>query len=119
MSAESGKGRVVKIAGGRTETVLDGLGQPEGIAIRGGKLFTLDVAKKQVIACDLSGGGQSVIASGLPVGAPAGVVPKPLGGVGDMCGTMTSFAGIAVGADGTLYLSADAEGSVIALRPGD
>lgn len=117
--AESGKGRVVKIAGGRTETVLDGLGQPEGIAIRDGKLFALDVATKQVIESDLSGGGQRVIASGLPVGAPAGVVPKPLGGVGDMCGKMTSFAGIAVGADGTIYLSADAEGSVIALRPGD
>jgi len=27
------------------------------------------------------------------------------------------FAGIAAGPDGTLYLSADAEGSVLALRP--
>jgi sugar lactone lactonase YvrE len=116
--AESGKGRVVKLAGGVAEAVIDGLGEPQGIAIRGSKLYVLDTATKQVVASDLSGGNQSVIAAGLPVGAPVGVVAKPLGGVGDMCGPMTSCAGIAVGADGALYISADAEGSVIALRPG-
>ena len=116
--AESGKGRVVKLAGGRTETVIDGLGEPQGIAVQGGKLFVLDVAGKQVVESDLSGGGQRTIASGLPVGAPAGVAPKPLGGVGDMCGPMTSFAGLAAGADGSLYLSGDAEGSVLSLRQG-
>ena len=36
---------------------------------------------------------------------------------GDMCGPMTSMAGIAVGPDGTIVFSADAEGSVVALRP--
>ena len=117
--AELGKGRVVKLSGGKAESVIDGLGQPEGIAVQGGKLYVLDVAGKQVIESDLAGGSQRVIASGLPVGAPAGVTPKPLGGVGDMCGPMTGMAGLAAGADGTLYLSADAEGSVIALRPGD
>lgn len=118
-AAEAGKGRVVKVSGGKAETAIDGLGQPEGVAVRGSKLYVLDVAGKQVVESDLSGGGQKVIASGLPVGAPAGVKPNPLGGVGDMCGPMTSLAGIALGADGTIYLSADAEGSVIALRPGD
>ena len=116
--AESGAGRVVKVSGGRVSTVLDGLREPQGIAVRGGKLFVLDVAAKQVIECDLSGGAQRIIAAGLAVGAPPGVMPKPLGGVGDMCGPMTAFAGIAAGADGSLYLSADAEGSVLALRAG-
>lgn len=114
--AESGKGRVVKLGGGKPEAVIDGLGEPQGIAISSGKLFVLDVAGKQVVESDLAGGGQRTIASGLPVGAPLGVVPKPLGGVGDMCGPMTSFAGLAAGADGSLYLSADAEGSVLMLR---
>jgi sugar lactone lactonase YvrE len=118
-AAESGKGRVVKISVGKAQAVIDGLGQPEGIAIGGGKLYVLDTKTKQVIESDLSGGGQRTIASNLAVGAPAGVVPKALGGVGDMCGPMTSMAGIAVGADGTIVLSADAEGSVVALRPGD
>ncbi|MFA7602780.1 MAG: gluconolaconase [Novosphingobium sp.] len=115
--AEAGAGRVVKIAGGRTDTVIDGLGQPEGIAIAGGKLYTVDVGAKQVIECDLSGGDRRTLASNLPVGAPAGVVPRPLGGVGDMCGPMITFAGIAAGADGTLYVAGAAEGSVLALRP--
>ena len=116
--AESGAGRVSKLTGGKTEAVIDGLGEPQGIAIGGGKLFVLDVATKQVIESDLFGGRQRVIAGQLPVGSPPGVIAKPLGGVGDMCGPMTSFAGIAVGADGTLYVSADAEGSVLALRSG-
>ncbi len=117
--AESGAGRVSKLSGGKASTVIDGLGEPQGIAVRDGKLYVLDVATKQVIECDLSGGGQRTIAGNLPVGAPAGVIVKPLGGVGDMCGPMTAFAGLAAGSDGTLYLSGDAEGSVLALRPGD
>lgn len=113
--ASCGGGRVSKISGGKTETVLDGLGRPEGLACRVGKLYVLDVASKQVIECDLALGGRRIITAQLPVGAPPGVVMKPLGGVGDMCGPMTSFAGIAAGADGTLYVSADADGSVLAI----
>ena len=114
--SESGAGRVVKLVGRKAETVLDGLGQPEGIAVQGGKLYTLDTRTKQLIECDLAGGGRQVVASDLPIGAPKGVIPKPLGAVGDMCGPMVSFSGIAAGADGTLYVSGDAEGSVLALR---
>ena len=111
-------GRVSKISGGKAEAVIDGLGQPQGIAVAGSKLYVLDVATKQVIECDLLSGGQRVIAAGLPVGAPLGVVAPSLGGVGDMCGPMTAFAGLAVGADGSLYLSGDAEGSVLKLQAG-
>jgi hypothetical protein len=56
-----------------------------------------------------------VIASNLPVGAPAGVRAKFLGPIGDMAGPMVPFAGIAAGADGTLYVAGDAEGSVLAV----
>jgi hypothetical protein len=45
-------------------------------------------------------------------------VAKPLGAIGDMCGPMVSFSGLAAGADGTLYVSGDAEGSVLAVRAG-
>lgn len=115
--SEAGAGRVVKLSGGRSETVIDGLGRPEGIAVAGGKLFVLDVAARELLACDLSGGGREVIASRLPVGTPDGVPPQFLGGVGDMCGPMLHFAGMAASADGTIYVSGDAEGSVLALRP--
>lgn len=116
--AESGAGRVVKLAGGRQETVLDGLVRPEGIAISGGTLHVIDPGARAVIVSDLSGGGREIAASDLPVGGPGGLQPVQLGGVGDLCGPMSTFTGIAVGPDGTVYIAADAEGSVLALRRG-
>jgi sugar lactone lactonase YvrE len=110
-------GRVVKLNGGRAETVLDGLGWPEGIAIRGGKLYVVETVAKQVTELDLATGARQVLASNLAVGTPAGVPALRLGGVGDMCGPMWTFTGIAAASDGTLYVAGDAEGSVLALRP--
>jgi sugar lactone lactonase YvrE len=114
--AESGKGRVVKLAGSRTETVIDGLTDPQGLTISQGKLYALDVGARELVESDLSGGTRQVIASNLPVGSPSGTVVQ-LGGVPNFCGPMTTFSGLAAGADGTLYLSASAEGSVMALKP--
>jgi hypothetical protein len=57
-----------------------------------------------------------VIASELPVGAPESVTPKPLRGIAPFTGPQGPFAGITAGADGTLYISGDAEGTVLALR---
>ena len=61
-------------------------------------------------------GKRSTVASGLPVGPPPGVEPKPLRGMPPFSGPQGPFAGIAAGPDGTLYVSADGEGSVLALR---
>lgn len=115
--AEMGAGRVVKLSGGKAQTVVDGLARPEGVAVSGGKLYIVDTGTKDVVEHDLSTGARRSIASNLPVGTPAGVVVKPLGGVGDMCGPMNTYTGIAIGAGGTIYISANAEGSVLALRP--
>lgn len=114
--SEAAGGRVVKLSGGKAETVLDGLQKPEGISIRGDKLYVLDTKAKDLIECDLGSGKRFSIASGLPVGAPAGVNPKALGGVGDMCGPMGNFTGIDAAADGTVYVCGDLEGSVLAIR---
>ena len=114
--AEAGVGRVLRIAGGRSETIVDGLGRPEGLAIHDGQLFVVDTRAKTLVATDLSGGARETIASALPVGAPAGVTPKFLGPIGDMAGPMINFADVTAGPDGTLYVSGDAEGSVLALR---
>lgn len=111
------RGRVVKLVGGKAETVLDGLGWPEGLAIGGGKLYVVETAGKRVSELDLATGERRTLASDLPVGTPPGVPALRLGGVGDMCGPMWSLTGIAAAPDGTLYVSADGEGSVIALRP--
>jgi sugar lactone lactonase YvrE len=113
--AESGAGRVVRLAG-PTETVVDGLARPQGIVVAEGTLYIVDAGAKEVIAVDLAGGGRHTVASGLPVGPPPGVEPKPLKGMPPFSGPQGPFAGITVGPDGTLYVSADGDGSVLALR---
>jgi sugar lactone lactonase YvrE len=115
--AEQGGGRIVKLAGGRAETVLDGLQKPQGILVRGGLLYVVDAGAKALIEYNLTSGARRALASDLPVGAPPGVVPKFLNAIGTLSGPMGPFAGITADPDGTLYFSADAEGSVLALRP--
>jgi sugar lactone lactonase YvrE len=110
-------GRVVKLVGGKAETVVDGLMQPQGILLHGDTLYIVDALAKQLVAYDVKSGSRSIIAANLAVGAPPGVIPKPLGAILPLSGPMGPFAGITRGADGTLYVSADAEGCVIALRP--
>jgi DNA-binding beta-propeller fold protein YncE len=117
--AESGAGRVIKLTGSRIETVVDGLQDPQGIVVRDGQLYVVDAGAKAVLAVDLKKKSQHIIARDVPVGAPSGVTPKPLLGIQPFSGPQGPFAGIAAGPDGTLYFSADGEGSVLALRRGD
>jgi sugar lactone lactonase YvrE len=114
--AESAGGRVARVSGGRTDTVLDGLQQPQGILVRGGILYVVDAGSKQLIEFNLASKVRRTIASDLPVGAPPGVTAKFLGPIGTLAGPMGPFAGLCAGPDGTLYVSADAEGSVLAIR---
>lgn len=114
--AESGAGRITRVTPGGKETVADCLGQPEGLAWNGGKLFAVDVALRALFMIDPATGHRETIASGLPVGAPQG--PRPyLGPAGEFSGPMLAFAGLAAGPDGTLYLGADGNGSVMAFHP--
>ena len=109
-------GRVVQVTTSGTETLVDGLQRPQGLLAIDGTLFIVDAGEKAVIAVDLASGARTTIASGLPVGPPPGVDPKPLKGMPPFSGPQGPFAGIAAGPDGTLYVSADGEGSVLALR---
>ena len=115
--AEEEAGRVVSASRGGVATVLDGLQRPQGILLRGELLYVVDVGAKELLEYDTVRKVRRTIAAGLPVGAPAGVTPKFLRPFPPLSGSMGPFAGIAAGSDGTLYLSADAEGSVLALRP--
>jgi len=111
-----GAGRVVKLNGSGVETVLDGLQQPQGLLVHDGLLYVVDAGAKTLTSFDLKTKAQSTIASGLPVGAPPGVTPKPLRGIAPFTGPQGPFAGITAGKDGTLYVSADGEGSILSLR---
>jgi sugar lactone lactonase YvrE len=109
-------GRVVRLTGSGVETVLDGLQRPQGILARDELLYIVDAGAKTLLVFDRQSRQTRIIASDLPVGAPPGVTPKPLRGFQPFSGPQGPFAGIAAGADGTLYVSADGEGSVLALR---
>ncbi|MCV7423213.1 SMP-30/gluconolactonase/LRE family protein [Mycobacterium yunnanensis] len=114
--AESGAGRVVRVTPSGTETVVDGLERPQGVAVADSTLFITDAGDKSVVAVDLVTGMRCSIATGLAIGPPPGVVPKPLRGMPPFSGPQGPFAGITVGPDGTIYLSCDGDGSVAALR---
>jgi sugar lactone lactonase YvrE len=109
-------GAVVRVTAAGTETVAADLVTPQGILVRGGVLYIVDAGTKAVLSVDLATGARNTLATGLPVGAPPGVTPKPLRGMPPFSGPQGPFAGITAGADGTLYVSADGEGSVLALR---
>ncbi len=115
--AEAGGGCVVRITGSSIDTVVADLQRPQGISVRDGVLYVVDADARELIAFDLNTNVRRTIASGLPVGPPPGVVAKPLKGMPPFSGPQGPFAGITAAADGTLYVSADGDGSVLAVRP--
>ncbi len=118
--AESGAGRVVRLTGSGAETVVDGLHCPQGILVRDGRLYIVDAGAKEVIA--VRPGHQRRAHHRRRVcrsAAARASMPKPLKGMPPFSGPQGPFAGIAAGPDGTLYVSADGDGSVLALRRDD
>ena len=116
LAAESGAGRVVRVTGSSVEPIVDDLQRPQGILVRDGLLYVVDAGAKELVEFDLRTKTRRVIASGLALGPPPGVVPKPLKGMPPFSGPQGPFAGITAGRDGTLYVSADGDGSVLAFR---
>ncbi|ORA34903.1 SMP-30/gluconolactonase/LRE family protein [Mycobacterium aquaticum] len=111
-------GAVVQVTGSNVAPLVDGLDTPQGMVVRDHALYIVDAGAKALIEYDLGTAQRRTIATGLPVGPPPGVVPKPLKGMPPFSGPQGPFAGITAGADGTLYISADGDGSVLALRRG-
>ncbi|MGA5543672.1 SMP-30/gluconolactonase/LRE family protein [Mycobacterium sp. NPDC051198] len=102
--------------GGGSTVLVDGLHTPHGLLVQDGALYIVDAGSKEVVEYDLDNAARTVIAAGLPVGPPPGVTPKPLKGMPPFSGPQGPFAGITAGPDGTLYISGDGDGSVLALR---
>ena len=94
---------------------MDGLQRPQGIHVRDGRLYIADAGAKELIEFDLGSKARTTIARGLPVGAPPGVEPKPLKGMPPFSGPQGPFAGVTSARDGTLYVSGDSDGSVLAI----
>ena len=115
--AEEGAGRVVKVGHGCADIVVDGLQRPHGIATAGERLYVLDAGERSLIEFHRASGTRTTLAADLPVSAPPGISPRPIHPFPPLSGAMGPFSDLALGADGTLYICADAEGSVLALRP--
>ncbi|MFC4563390.1 SMP-30/gluconolactonase/LRE family protein [Nocardiopsis mangrovi] len=103
------------------QVVADGLGAPQGLAIRGDELFTVDVEHRRLRAVSPTTGATRVEAEDLPVGAPPGTAARaePALFAHGMVGRPRPFAGLAVDPDGRLLLSANGEGSVWRLTARD
>lgn len=112
-------GAVLRIEDGRTVTVADGLGAPQGLAIRGRELFTVDVEHRALRAVSLTTGETWTDAEDLAVGPPPGVSARPGAALfaHGMPGSPVLFAGLAAASDGSLLLSANGEGSLVRLDP--
>ncbi|WP_405957030.1 hypothetical protein [Streptomyces phaeochromogenes] len=109
-------GAVLRIDDGETVTVADGLGAPQGLAVRGDELFTVDVEHRCLRAVSLTTGETRIDAENLAVGLPPGITrTEPALFAAGMPGTPHPFAGLAVAPDGSLLLSANGEGSVLRL----
>ncbi len=114
--AEAGQGRVVHVNGG-VSPVIEGLKEPHGVLLAGDELYVVDAGAHELVSYSIQTRRRETIAINVPVGAPPGVVPKVLMGIpGLLQGPLTMFAGITQGRDGTIYMSADGEGSILALR---
>ena len=99
--AESGSGKLIRVAlaDGAATTVAAGLGGCRAVAVVGkGTAIVLDATEGRLLSVHLAAGRATLIASGLPVGYLS--QPYPCSG------------GVAVGADGSIYLAADVENAL-------
>ncbi|MFJ9030310.1 hypothetical protein ACIRQP_17650 [Streptomyces sp. NPDC102274] len=111
-------GAVLRLEDGEAVTVADGLGAPQGLVVRDDELFTVETAHRRLRAISLVTGESRIDAENLAVGLPPGTTRPthparhPVPGVP---GPPNQFAGLALGPDGSLFLSANGEGSVLRL----
>jgi sugar lactone lactonase YvrE len=89
-------------------TIVDGLALPEGVAeTPWGTFIVAESAAGRLVEIDAANGTRRTIAENLPIGlAPGPGLPPPY-----------VVTGVAVGADGTVYVSADRNNAIYRIRP--
>ncbi|MFE8962406.1 hypothetical protein [Streptomyces iakyrus] len=113
-------GAVLRLDDGEPVVLADGLGAPQGLAVHGETLFTVDVGHRRLWSVSLTTGERRVEAEELAVGLPPGVERRPDPGLfaHGVPGLAPRFAGLAAAPDGSLVLSSNGEGTVLRLAPG-
>ena len=104
----AGKLTRVNMADGAKTTVADGLALPEGLAqTPWGSFIVAESAAKRLVEIDPANGTRRTVAENLPIGMPGGPgMPPPY-----------IVTGVAVGADGSIYMSADMNNAIYRIRP--
>jgi DNA-binding beta-propeller fold protein YncE len=109
------RGAVLRLAD--ESPVVEGLSAPQGLAVRGGEVLVVETGRRRLLAIDPGTGETRVEVDDLAVGPPPRTDPALF--THGMPGVPRPFAGLAVGPDGTLHISANAEGDVLSLSPVD
>ena len=108
--SEEGKGQITQVdSAGKATALIEGLHKAQGLAVHNNTLLVLDRGTKELCAVDLATKRPQVLVQHLPVGDPPGCSRGP----------MEFSGGLAVAADGTIYIAGDGEGSVLALKQGN
>lgn len=112
-------GAVLRIDAGHTVTVADGLAAPQGLAVLGEEVFTVETGARRLTALSLTTGARRTDAEDLAVGPPPQTPPRtrPALFSHGMPGVPLPFAGLTATPDGSLLLSANGEGTVLRLSP--
>jgi sugar lactone lactonase YvrE len=108
--SEATSGRLLRIdpASGARTVLASSLVQPEGIAVLpDGQVAVAEVGERRLSLVAARGGRPRVIARDLPVGQMFTRTPAPV----------FMPTGVAAGDDGTIYLTADRDNSLLAFRP--
>ena len=98
----------IDLASGAKTLVADKLALPEGLAqTPWGSFIVAETAARRLTEIDPATGSRRSVAENLPIGLEAGPgMPPPY-----------VVTGVAVGADGTVYVTADRNNSVLRIRP--
>jgi sugar lactone lactonase YvrE len=104
--SEFDAGRISRIVAGEREVILDGLQQPEGLALdQSGAVLIAETGTGRLLRADPSKRTMTVIAENLPIGLAGGDdLPSPF-----------LPTGVAVDGGGTIFISADIENSIYKL----
>jgi sugar lactone lactonase YvrE len=104
----AGKLTRVSLSDGAKTTVADGLALPEGLAqTPWGTFIVAESAAKRLVEINPVDGSRRTVAEQLPIGLAGGPgMPPPY-----------VVTGVAVGENGVIYMSADLNNAVYAIRP--
>ncbi|WP_406690848.1 PQQ-binding-like beta-propeller repeat protein [Saccharopolyspora sp. ID03-671] len=100
-----------------SESIVDGLDQPQGIALLEDTLYVVEVGTRTLLAITLTTGAIRTEATSLPVGLPPGVHREDPDPTLFPPARPRPFAGLATTPDGNLLLAANGEGTVQLLTP--